>query len=63
MEMLTKYGRLSTGGLGRGGTNKKKAPSTFALGAFINHYNSLGQDKLGGLADLCTDLLGLLKFT
>ena len=61
MEMLTKYRRLSTGGLGRGGTNKK-APSTFALGAFINHYNSLGQDKLGGLAGLCTGLIGLLKF-
>lgn len=42
---------------GRGRTNKK-APSTFALGASINHYNSLGQDKLGGLADICTDLLG-----
>lgn len=59
--MLTKNARIPTSAAGRGGTNKK-APSTFALGAFINHYNSLGQDKLGGLAGLCTGLLGLLKF-
>ena len=59
--MLTKNARIPTCGLGRGGTNKK-APSTFALGVFINHYNSLRQDKLGGLAGLCTGLVGLLKF-
>ena len=59
--MLTKNARIPTSASGREGTNKK-APSTFALGAFINHYNSLRQDKVGGLADLCTGLLGLLKF-
>ena len=59
--MLTKNARIPTSASGRGRSNKK-AHSTFALEAFINHYNSLGQDKLGGLAGLCSSLVGLLKF-